>query len=191
MAELLLELFSEEIPARMQSRASGRSRALARQCARRRGARIQGHQDLRHATPSDCRGRRPARALARHQRGAQRSARRCARGGDQRFPQGGGTLFGRPSREARRQEGRLLRGADREAGPCRPPRSSPKSCPRSSAASPGRNRCAGVRASFAGCARSTRSSACSTARSCEFEIDGIKSGKETRGHRFMAPSRLV
>ena len=48
----------------------------------------------------------------------------------------------------------------------------------------------GHRASFAGCGRSIPSFACSTARSSPFEIDGIKSGKETRGHRFMAPRAL-
>jgi glycyl-tRNA synthetase beta chain len=38
----------------------------------------------------------------------------------------------------------------------------------------------------AGCAPCTPSSACSR-QGRAFDIDGIKSGKETRGHRFMAP----
>ena len=79
MAELLLELFSEEIPARMQTRAR---EDLAR-CSRTRWqARGSNTKTLKtFATPRRlvAGGRRPAGPLARCARGEEGPARRCAR----------------------------------------------------------------------------------------------------------------
>ncbi len=197
MPDLLLELFSEEIPARMQARAAEDLRKLVTDRLVARRPRLRGRQGLRHAAPAGARGAGRAGAAARRQGGEEGPARRRARGRDPGLPQGAGPQVDRRGQGAARQEGRLLRRGDREAGPAGDRGDRRDRARGGEELSRGRSRCAGASnppspARSAGCGRCIRSSPPSGRRprsptSCAFAVDGIAAGDETRGHRFMAP----
>ena len=99
--------------------------------------------------------------------------------------------------EQRPKKGEFYVAVDREAGPPDAGGHRRDRARRSSAPSRGRNRCAGARpprsrVACAGCARCT-SIVCTFGPETEepevvaFEVDGIRSGDVTYGHRFMAP----
>ena len=166
MAELLLELFSEEIPARMQTRAR---EDLARLLGGALGEAGLEFKEIRtFATP---------RRLVAVVDGLPSSARRmCGRSGRVRAsmrprPRSMASSNRRGSRPSIRPRSATTRRALTTSRRSRSLAVPPKrwwrpSCRRSYAIFPGRNRCAGAPAGSAGCARCTPSSACSTARSC-------------------------
>jgi glycyl-tRNA synthetase beta chain len=78
MPDLLLELFSEEIPARMQAQAADDLKKLVTNALVERGLTYEGAAAFRHAAPARAACRRPARAPARHARGKEGPARRRA-----------------------------------------------------------------------------------------------------------------
>ena len=99
------------------------------------------------------------------------------------------------------QEGRFLRRRRSRSPAGRRRRSSPRSCRRSSAPSPGRSRCAGAQ-------RSAKPGSLDLGPPApfdplhlrpgdrgtevvDFEVDGIRSGNVTYGHRFMAPAPIA
>ena len=82
MAELLLELFSEEIPARMQGRAAEDLRRLVVEGLKAQGLEAGAGQGLRDAAAADAGGGGRAGEIAGYLRGAQGSARQRARAGD-------------------------------------------------------------------------------------------------------------
>ena len=84
MPDLLLELFSEEIPARMQARAAEDLQKLVTDALVERGLALRGRAGFRHAAPPGAERRRHSRAPARYARGKKGPARRRARGGDRR-----------------------------------------------------------------------------------------------------------
>ena len=117
MPDLLLEFFSEEIPARMQARAAEDLKKLVTDRLVEAGLTYEGATAF--ATP-----RRLALAVqgvpVRQpdvQGGAQGPARRRAGEGDRGLSQGRRAHLDRAGQGAARQEGRLLRRGDREAGP--------------------------------------------------------------------------
>ena len=118
MAELLLELFSEEIPARMQGRAADDLRRLVTEGLKAQGLEAGEAKALRDAAAAGAGGGGRAGEVAGHERGAQGPARQRAGAGDRRLRQVGGPEVdqGRAGRQGR-QEGRLLRRQDREARP--------------------------------------------------------------------------
>ena len=196
MTDFLLELRSEEIPARMQAKAR---EDLARLFTERLTALdVTFGEVVTYATP-----RRLALIVrdlpeetAAVQRGAQGPPRRRARAGARRLPP-----LDRPdpraTRRARRRQGRQgpLRGhpAPRPAAcrRCSPPRSATSSTP-----SPGPSRCAGATASA-----STESLrwvrplqgivALFGDRIVEVEVAGVRSGAATVGHRFHHPGAIT
>ena len=145
MPDLLLELFSEEIPARMQRRAAEDLRKLVTDALVERGFVYEGAKA--YATP---------RRLALHVVGLPAKGRTCARSAR-------GRASARPSRRSkassrapgspRSTEARIeedpKKGEFYVAGSSAPAarrrRAWPKSCRPSSAPSRGRNRCAGAR----------------------------------------------
>ena len=166
MPELLLELFSEEIPARMQPRA-------AEDLARLLGDGLKGHGLTFDTIRSFATPRRltavveglPARSpdVCEEKKGPRVGAPEAAVQG---FLKSAGLAKHRASRGAcptRRATSTWPCSSGRGA---RRPRSSARSCPRSSATFPGRNRCAGAAGGCAGCGRFMPSSACSRARWC-------------------------
>ena len=118
MAELLLELFSEEIPARLQARAAEDLRRLIVDGLKARGLEVGRGACVRDAAAA---GARRSRTCRRNRRPCRRSARvrasarlSCGAG----LPQGGGPQVARRGRDRQgREEGRLLRRAHRQAGP--------------------------------------------------------------------------
>ena len=120
MPDLLLELFSEEIPARMQPRAAEDLQQARHRQAGRRRPRLRGRQGVRDAAAAGADGAGRAGAPARREGGEQGPARRRARRRDRRASsrRRGSTSIER-GQGAARQEGRLLRRGDREAGPRR------------------------------------------------------------------------
>ena len=84
MAELLLELFSEEIPARMQARAAEDLRRLVTEGLKAQGLEAGEAQALRDAAAAGAGGGGRAGEVAGHLRGAQGPARRRAGAGDRR-----------------------------------------------------------------------------------------------------------
>ena len=118
MAELLLELFSEEIPARMQARAADDLKRLVTEGLKAQGLEHRRGESVRDAAAAGADRRGRAGEVAGRQRGAQGPARRCAGAGAGGLPEGGGAGLdqGRRDRQGR-QEGRLLRRPHRQAGP--------------------------------------------------------------------------
>ncbi len=117
MPDLLLEFFSEEIPARMQARAAEDLKKLVTDRLVEAGLPYEGAKAF--VTP-----RRLALAVqgvpVRQpdlQGGEEGPARRRARGRDQGLPARGRPGLDRSGQGAARQEGRLLRRGDREARP--------------------------------------------------------------------------
>ena len=84
MAELLLELFSEEIPARMQARAAEDLKRLVVEGLKAQGLEAGQGAGVRDAAAADAGGGGRAGEVARCQRGAQGTARRRAGAGDRR-----------------------------------------------------------------------------------------------------------
>ena len=160
MPDLLLELFSEEIPARMQAKAADDLRRMVTDKLVAEGLVYEGAKAF--ATP-----RRlaltvhgiPARQpdLKTERRGPRVGAPDAAVQG---FLKATGLEVARRGQDPARPEGRLLHRADREARPRPRSTCSPKSCRSSSAPSPGRNRCAGARARQAGLAELGAPAAC-------------------------------
>ena len=201
MPDLLLELFSEEIPARMQRQAAEDLKRLVTNALVERNLTYEGAQSF--VTP---------RRLTLHVVGlpaAQpdlREERKGPRVGApeaaiQGFLKSAGLARIEDARDRDRpEEGRVLCRGDREAGPRRRRRRSPRSSRRSSAPFRGRSRCAGARprpspTRCAGCARCA-AIVCTLATPHDapeivpFAIDGIASGDVTCGHRFMAPEPI-
>ena len=81
------------------------------------GPDLRRRQGLCDAAAAGARGRRHSGAPARHQGRAQRSQGRSAGAGDCGFSARCGTRLDRSGQGAARQEGRLLRRGDRQAGP--------------------------------------------------------------------------
>ena len=203
MPDLLLELFSEEIPARMQRRAAEDLRRLVTDALVERGFVYEGAKRLRDAAPSGaatssaCRPSAPRRA-----RGAQGPARRRARSGASKASckSGGPDSLAEAKIEHDPKKGEFYVAVDREARPRRRRSARRDRARHRRAPSRGRSPCAGARprrsrARCAGCARCTPSSAPSgrrrrSRRSCRFAVDGIAAGDMTRGHRFMAPAPI-
>ena len=185
MAELLLELFSEEIPARMQARAAedlkrlvtegleraGLAMSERRTASRRRGGSRSSSRTCRTnrlPSPRSARGRASARPSRRwpgfsRRRGWPRS----------RTPR---------SSRTRRRATTTSRGSRSRAARRR--RSWPRSCAACWRSFRGPSRCAGARARSSGCGRCIRSCACSTARWCRSRSRASTAGNATRGHRF-------
>ena len=149
MAELLLELLSEEIPARMQAPRRRRSDAVwsSRRARRTAGldAVAQGRAPIVDAAPPracivDGLAGAAARSSARSGKGPRVGAPRA---GDRGLPAARRALDARAMRAARHRQGRVLVRGDRahRAGP--PPRCCRSCCPTRSRRCPGRNRCAG------------------------------------------------
>ena len=149
MPELLIELFSEEIPARMQAKAADDLRQMVTNALVDAGLTYEGaqaHGGARRLTLSveglECQG-------GRRRRGAQGPARRCAPAGDRRVPEIDGP-DARPAYRCRttrrassivaviRKAGRAATDVIAEIVPQIDPQ-----------VSPGPSRCAGVRASLA------------------------------------------
>ena len=86
MPDLLLELFSEEIPARMQPKAAEDLRRLVTDGLVERGLSYAHAAAFATPAPPDAGDRGPRRALARPARGAQGPARRRPRGRDRGLP---------------------------------------------------------------------------------------------------------
>ena len=164
MPDLLLELFSEEIPARMQAKAADDLKKMVTDRLVDAGLVYEGARAF--ATPRRLALYRAGRAgaPAGPEGGAQRPARRRARRRDRGLPQGGGPRLDQRGLDPEgSEEGRLLHGADREAGPPRDRRDRRAACRSCCAPSRGRSRCAGARSrpsprASNGCARCTRSS---------------------------------
>ena len=119
MPDLLLELFSEEIPARMQARAAEDLKQGRHRPPGRGGARLRRRQGLRDAAAARFGGAGRAGAPARPARGEERPARRRAGERDRGLSQRRRAEIDRRSQGAAGQEGRLLCRADRETGPRR------------------------------------------------------------------------
>src|ERR1035441_2147573 len=120
MPDLLLEFLSEEIPARMQARAADDLKKMVTDRLVAAGLVYEGAKALatpRRLPPSGPGGAGGAGARAGHQGTEEGPARRRARRRDRRLPQSGRLVVDRrgQGREGC-QEGRLLRGGDREAG---------------------------------------------------------------------------
>ena len=187
MAELLLELFSEEIPARMQARAR---EDLARLLGDALGEAGLEFKEIRtFATP-----RRlvavvdglPTRSpdVREEKKGPRVDAPDAAIKG---FLKSAGLKSIEQAEQRDDKKGAYYVAHDREARPRHRRSRGRPSCRRSSQVSPGRNRCAGAPARLRW-VRPLHSILCLfDGKVVPFEIDGIKSGKETRGHRFMAP----
>ena len=202
MPDLLLELFSEEIPARMQRQAAEDLKRLVTNALVERNLTLRGR-----AEPSSPRG-----ALTLHVVGlpaAQPDLREERKGPRVGAPDAAIQGFLKSAGlariedatiETRPEEGRVLcRGRSRSPA-ARPRTRSPRSSPRSSAPSRGRSRCAGARprrspTRCAGCAPCagivcTLAIPHDASEIVPFEVDGINAGDVTFGHRFMAPGPI-
>ena len=190
MPDLLLELFSEEIPARMQPKAAADLRRLVTDGLVERG--LTYAHAAAFATP-----RRLTLALEglaerspAPPRGAQGPPRRRAP------PPPSKASSAPPASPATRSRPAPTRRAtssspSSSAPAAPPPRSSPRPSRRSSATSPGRSPCAGATAPLRW-VRPLHSILCILVRETgaevvPFAIDGIAAGDTTRGHRFHAP----
>src|SRR5262249_41954388 len=128
MPDLLLELFSEEIPARMQARAAEDLRKLVTDRLVGAGVVLQGAKALPRpggvcapvpGAAACARGAGPAGPAAGRQGGEEGPARRRARGRRPGLPARRRAQVDRRGQGPARQEGRLLYRSDREAGPAR------------------------------------------------------------------------
>ena len=190
MAELLLELFSEEIPARMQGRAAEDLRRLVIDGLKAQGLEV--GEAKAFATP-----RRlalvvegvPAKSpdISEERKGPRVNAPEQAIAG---LPQVGGAHVdqGGAGRQGR-EEGRLLRRQDRQAGP-----RGEGDRRRGGAGGGGEVSVAEVDAlglghARPGCGRCIRSSACSTARSCRSRSRASRAATTRAGIASTATSR--
>ena len=172
MSELLLELFSEEIPARLQTRAADDLRRLMVDGLKAQGSRGGRSARLCDAAPLGARGRGRAEEVAGRVGGAQGPARRRARAGGAGLPQGRWPRRRSPTRKSSRTRRRATttsrastsrdgRGRDRQRGAARDDPEFPVA-EDDALQRQARQR----RRSCAGSARCIRSCCCSTARSC-------------------------
>ena len=201
MPDLLLELFSEEIPARMQRRAAEDLKKLVTDALVERGFLYEGAKAF--ATP---------RRLALHIAGLPvkgqdvREERKGPRVGSpeaaiQGFLKGAGLASHRSGEDRERsEEGRVLRRGDREARPLDAgraggdPAGHHQDLPVAEIHALGR----GLRASPARLrwVRPLHSIVCTFGPETEepevvrFEVDGIATGDVTHGHRFLAPGAI-
>ncbi len=159
MTDFLLELRSEEIPARMQDKArEDLARLFAAELAR--PARRDRNRHLRHAAPPRADRARPADRNA----GGQRRAEGPKANAPEQALAGFLRKTGLTRDQLTERDGVLYASPKSPAAP--PPPCSPRRSPRSSAPSPGRSRCAGAPPPprpnrCAGSARCTASSRCS------------------------------
>ena len=160
MAELLSELFSEEIPARMQARAAEDLRRLVTEGLRRRGSRRGGPGVRRRGWRWWWRACRPSRPTWEERKGRVNAPERAIAG----FRRRASTFRTRMSSRTRRRATSTSCASTSRDG--LPRRSSARWCPPSPPGSRGPSRCAGGRGGRAGCGRCIRSSACSMARWC-------------------------
>ena len=117
MPDLLFELFSEEIPARMQARAAEDLRKHGDRPAGRCRARLRGRDGVRDAAAAGAGGAGHSGAPARPQGGEEGAAGRRSRQCGAGLPQERGPrLACRGDDPEGPEEGRLLCRADREAG---------------------------------------------------------------------------
>ena len=199
MPELLLELFSEEIPARMQAQAAEDLRRLVTDALAERGLRFEGAASF--ATP---------RRLALHIAGLparQPDLREEKKGPRVGAPQAAVEGFLKSAGLASiedakiefdpKKKDRVLCRHDRAQGPATIDVLAEILPARDPALSHGRNRCAGAPPRSApircaGCARSfilaTFGPDTEDPEIVPFPVDGIKAGNVTHGHRFMAPA---
>jgi glycyl-tRNA synthetase beta chain len=116
MPDLLLELFSEEIPARMQAKAADDLKKMVTDRLVDAGSSTRRAR-VRDAAPADAVRAGRAGAPAGPEGRAQGPARRRARRRDRGLPQGGGLSSISEADPEGPEEGRLLHRAHREAGP--------------------------------------------------------------------------
>ena len=168
MPDLLIELFCEEIPARMQRRAAEDLKKLVTDALVRRGCLYEGARPSPRPAGSRCTSpacRRAQPDVREEKKGPRVGA---PEGAMQGFLKSAGlTDIAQATIQSDPKKGEFYVAIVEKPG--RPaPTSSPRSCPGSSAASPGRSRCAGApaqrRARCAGCARCNPSSARSAPR---------------------------
>ena len=189
MPDLLLELFSEEIPARMQRRAAEDLQDARHRRARRARLRLRGRQGLSRrrggwrstSRGCPCKGR----DVREERKGPRVGAPEAAVQGF--LKSAGLASLDQAKIQSDPEEGRVLRGA-RSSGPGgRRRRCWPRSCRPSSEASRGRSRCAGARPPREPGAlrwvRPLQSIVCTFGPETEepevvrFSVDGIASGR--------------
>ena len=202
MPDLLLELRSEEIPARMQRKAAGDLKKMVTDGLVEAGG-LTYEAASEYWTPRRLalRHSRRDRALQGRARGDQGPADKGARAGDPGFcAQDGAGLDRRRAGAERPQEGRFLRRPDREGRAGRPKRSSPTSCRASFAISPGlksmRWGAASAKPGSLRWVRPLQSILCTFGPETEEPVvvdfrgrRGSVRGNVTYGHRFHAPRR--
>ena len=190
MAELLLELFSEEIPARMQGRAAEDLRRLVTEGLKAQG--LEAGEAKAFATP-----RRltlvvegvPAKSpdFSEERKGPRVE---CAGAGDRRVREVGGAEVDQGRAPSSRTRRRATSTSSRSRSPgARRRRSWPRWCRRWRRSSRGRSRCAGARAGPRGCGRCIRSCACSTARWCRSRSRTWRAARRRAGIASTATSR--
>ncbi len=188
MPELLIELFSEEIPARMQQKAADDLRQMVTNALVESGLTYegaQGHGGARRLVLS-VEASTPMAADVNEERKGPRTDAPSRRSTASSSPRASASTSCtcRTTRKGQFYIARIRK-------PAAPRPTSSRMWSRTpSASSPGPSPCAGAPAACAGCARSIPSSAPSTARWLPFEIEGIKSGNVTRGHRFMGAQHI-
>jgi glycyl-tRNA synthetase beta chain len=194
MPDLLLEFFSEEIPARMQPRAVEDLRKLVTDRPGRIGSRLRGRQSRSPRLggwPLSVHG--SAGASARHQGREEGPARRRARECDCRIPEGRrvSNRSRKPNVQPDKKGDFYVAVIDRPGRPAIEVIAEvipevartfpwPKSMRWGTDDSIGCGRFHSVVATFG--------PETEEPEIVRFEIDGIASGDETRGHRFMAPA---
>ena len=202
MPDLLLELFSEEIPARMQRQAADDLKRLVTGALVDADVALRGRAGFRDAAAARAACRRPAGGAARPQRGAQGAARRRARGRDPGLSQERRACAHRGREDRlRRQEGRVLCRRDREAGPrdARADRRdrARRSCARFPWPKSMRWGAASARSDALRWVRPLRSILCTfggpheAPETIAFALDGLTAGDATYGHRFLAPAPIT
>ena len=122
MPDLLLELFSEEIPARMQRQAADDLKRLVTNALVDGRRDLRGRAELRDAAPARAARRRPARGAAASARGAQGAARRRAGRRDPGLPEERGARLASRTRKSRRTPRRANSMSRSSSGPAAPTR---------------------------------------------------------------------
>ena len=184
----------------MQARAADDLRKLVTDRLVAEGLTYEGAQGVCYPASAGAGGAWHSGAPARHQGRKKRPACRRARKRRRRFPESRRLEIDQRSQGAARQERRFLRRGDRQAGPAG------DRCHRGCVARDGRNfplaEVDALGRSFRDAGRLIMGASATfhrrniwagdrRARSlCRSNIDGIKGGDETRGHRFMAPAPI-
>ena len=201
MPDLLLELFSEEIPARMQRQAADDLKRLVTDALVERGPDLRGRAGVCDAAPAGAARRRPARRAAGPARGAQGPARRRAGGAIQGFLKSAGLARIEDAKiETDAKKGEFYVAVDREARP----RRRAKLLADIAAADPARLSLAEIDALGRGLGPARRAALGAPAALDRLHlrrpardagdravrVDGIAAGDVTYGHRFMAPEAI-